>query len=554
MSACGVYARKSTDDSDRNEEARSTTRQVEHAVAYATSKGWTVDPAHVFADDNVSGAIPMHLRPAGARLLKALEPRPPFQALIVSELSRIGRDGIRTPFTVQQIEESGVTIHGYLSGQRISVDDETGEMQTMVHSLAASFERRRAKQRTHDALRRRAEAGRVANGVCFGYRNERGSDGLVRRVVIEAEAAVIRRIFALSAAGSGYYRIARLLNDEGALAPSPRRRGHPRRSWSSTTVRDVLNREAYRGRLVWNQRERVLRGGRRVMRMRPASDWIVRDVPELRIVDDATWQAAHARLADSRRLYLETTGGVTHGGRPANPLDSPYLLTGMLSCGACGGSLFAHRHGHQNREFFSYLCTQYHTRGRAVCKNGLEASMRDADEAVLDAVEHDVLNVAVLETSLAKALDSLRREPKVQDARTRTLRDELARLDAEAARLAAAIATGGELTPLVAALQDREQRRADLAAELTALVRQRAPNVDTGEILRQLRDLLAEWRATLRQEVPDARPALRALLAGRLVFMPRERDGVRFYAFEGPGTVSKIISGLVLPKALAARP
>ena len=41
-----IYARKSTDDSERNEEARSTTRQVERATEYATAKGWTVDPRY----------------------------------------------------------------------------------------------------------------------------------------------------------------------------------------------------------------------------------------------------------------------------------------------------------------------------------------------------------------------------------------------------------------------------------------------------------------------------------------------------------------------------
>jgi DNA invertase Pin-like site-specific DNA recombinase len=39
-----IYARKSTDDSDRNTEARSTTRQIESATKYAATKGWTVDP------------------------------------------------------------------------------------------------------------------------------------------------------------------------------------------------------------------------------------------------------------------------------------------------------------------------------------------------------------------------------------------------------------------------------------------------------------------------------------------------------------------------------
>ena len=51
-----IYARKSSDDSDRNEEARSTTRQVERATEYALAKGWTVDPRHVYVDDAVSGA------------------------------------------------------------------------------------------------------------------------------------------------------------------------------------------------------------------------------------------------------------------------------------------------------------------------------------------------------------------------------------------------------------------------------------------------------------------------------------------------------------------
>ena len=44
MTVCAVYSRKSSDDTDRNEEARSTTRQVERAMEYARGKGWDVDP------------------------------------------------------------------------------------------------------------------------------------------------------------------------------------------------------------------------------------------------------------------------------------------------------------------------------------------------------------------------------------------------------------------------------------------------------------------------------------------------------------------------------
>ena len=52
-----IYARKSTEQHDRDDEEKSVTRQVDHATAYAAKKGWTVDPAHVYPDDAISGAI-----------------------------------------------------------------------------------------------------------------------------------------------------------------------------------------------------------------------------------------------------------------------------------------------------------------------------------------------------------------------------------------------------------------------------------------------------------------------------------------------------------------
>src|SRR5262245_42086135 len=195
-----LYCRKSTDDSDRNAEARSTRRQIESATAYAERKGWTVDPRYVFVDENTSGAEWKH-RPGFNALLAALDPRPPFGVVIVSELSRIGRDTVRTPAAIMQIEEAGVEIRSYLSDAPISLADEASEIHTIFNSLAASFERRRARQRTYDALRRRAEAGAVTGGRVFGYRNVRTSAGYVQRVVEDVEATVVRQIFTLYGKG-----------------------------------------------------------------------------------------------------------------------------------------------------------------------------------------------------------------------------------------------------------------------------------------------------------------------------------------------------------------
>src|SRR5436190_7804095 len=141
----GIYARKSTEQHDVADEAKSVQSQVERATAYAARKGWTVDPRFIFTDDAVSGSEWKN-RPGFNALLASLEPQAPFGALVVAALDRIGRDTVLTPHAVLQIEEAGVEIHGYLDASRITLSDEVGEMKTMLHSLAGSFERREARK------------------------------------------------------------------------------------------------------------------------------------------------------------------------------------------------------------------------------------------------------------------------------------------------------------------------------------------------------------------------------------------------------------------------
>ena len=44
---CAIYARKSTEQNGVNDEEKSVTRQVDHAKAYAITKGWTVAEEHI---------------------------------------------------------------------------------------------------------------------------------------------------------------------------------------------------------------------------------------------------------------------------------------------------------------------------------------------------------------------------------------------------------------------------------------------------------------------------------------------------------------------------
>lgn len=153
MIAAAIYARKSNDEPGKDTELKSVVRQVEHAKVFAAKRGWMVDDRYVFTDDAVSGAE-FTKRGGLQRLLASLEPSPPFQKLIVWELSRLGRDTARTQLLVGEVEESGVEIWAYGNGRQITMQNDAGEVDTVLQSLFAKMERRRASQRTREAMQR----------------------------------------------------------------------------------------------------------------------------------------------------------------------------------------------------------------------------------------------------------------------------------------------------------------------------------------------------------------------------------------------------------------
>src|SRR6476620_420037 len=168
-------------------------------------------------------------------------------------------------------------------------------------AFADELEREKARQRTYDAMIRKAKAGHVTGGRLFGYDNVRLESHVERRIN-ETEAAVIRRIFDLSIQGHGVKAITKRLNAEGA--PSPRAQQGHSQSWSPSSVREVLRRDAYRGRVTWNKTRKRNQWGIHQQAARPASDWLERLAPDLRIVSDDVWNAAHKRLSAARGIYL----------------------------------------------------------------------------------------------------------------------------------------------------------------------------------------------------------------------------------------------------------
>jgi site-specific DNA recombinase len=244
----------------------------------------------------------------------------------------------------------------------------------------------------------------------------RDADGrrqhVIRRVN-PAQAAVVRRIFTLYADGSGFTRIAKRLNAEGAAPP---RHGQ---GWAPTAIREILHRTLYRGEVVWNRTRKRDRWGRKRELARPEGEWLRLEVPALAIVPDALWQRVQARLTRIRAAYRAFQ-------RP--PLDRPdekYLLSGIAQCGTCGGSLVAFTRGanHRTRGRF-YGCMSHHKRGPIVCPNRLLIRQDALDHVILDAIA-EVLSERIIEQAVRKALQRAQEAQRAQSERPAELQRPL---------------------------------------------------------------------------------------------------------------------------------
>jgi len=528
-----IYARKSTDQTGVADEQKSVTRQIEHARAYAVSKGWTVSDAHVYVDDGISGAEFAN-RPGFVRLMNALKPRPAFQALVMSEVSRLGREQIETAYSLKQLSQAGVRCFSYLEDHELTMDSAIDKFLLSAVNFAAEIEREKARQRTRDALLRKAQQGHVTGGACFGYHNVpiMGADGKrshVERQIEPAEAAVIRRIFQLAADGYGLRAIAKTLNAEGA--PSPRAQRGRVQSWAPTSIREVLHRPLYRGEVVWAQTTKRDPWGQVKAAARPPAEWVRRPAPELRIVSDDEWAAAHRRLTAARTLYMQKTGGQTFG-RPAVGNPSKYLLTNLALCRRCGGSLKALSRSHGRTRKMFYGCAGYHDRGKTVCTNGANVPMTDADDIVIEALLDDVLDERMIADAVEEALGLIRTDG--HEDRLATIDAELAKINQERERLITAIATGGQLDGLLEALRTRDQRRIDLEADRDHVrATRRVGPSDVGRVRDELGELAESWRRILADDPTHARPIVSSLLKGRVTIAPMTVRGQWTVAGEG---------------------
>ena len=489
-----LYARYS---SDQQREA-SITDQLRDCRAFANREGWTV--VREYHDSAMTGAS--RHRPGLQSLLSHAAGQ--YDVVIAESLDRLSRDQEDTAAVYKRLAFVGVRIITLAEG-------EIGHLHVGFKGTMNALFLKDLADKTRRGLRGRIEVGKSGGGNSYGYRVVRSltDDGLARgeREIDIEQAAVVIRIFREYANGDSPKAIAKRLNAERVKGPS----GSP---WGPSTIHGhakrgtgILNNRLYVGELVWNRLRYVKdpESGKRVSRLNPASEWILKEVPALRIIPPDLWEAVKARQAETRHVLAAGTPLV----RTRRPT---YVFTGLTKCGCCGSGFTM---ASSNR----LACAG--ARDRGTCENRLTIRRDEVEARVLKAMEDRLWNEELFEefcTEFTRERNRLHGEAAA--AAAAALQEQKA-IDARLAQHMDWVATGEwRSNPKLDAhvrqeMTDLLERKSELAATVAAAERaQRTRPLLHPEMGKLYREWVIDARAGLRDpdRRTDAMTALRAMV------------------------------------------
>ena len=484
------YGRFSTEEQN----PRSIPDQRRRCGAFAEHHGYEI--VTDFEDAGISGT---HTDRPGLQSMLAQLARTKgraFRGVIVDDLTRLSRNQADAWRILDELESRGVVLIDAQTG--IRSDQPNARMMFSVAWLVGEQTAIYAGYATHRGLDARAKDGFSTGGSIYGYRSEQEAGdpkhARWRRVIEEDEAVIVRRIFREYRDGASYKSIAERLNYE--RIPEPRNNGRGGKhgpGWGHTSVRAILSNPKYMGSWTWNTRRKVRVPGRGRKRQlaRPTEEHVTRKMPELAIVDHATWDAVQARLARMQRK------GST-GGRP--PGDArPYLVSGLLRCGTCGGPMSIASHKTKgNVRYANFGCTAHRSRGADICANNTTISERKITRDLIDAIR-EALTPEVVDSivrGFERRLADRSKRPTEPSDTERALRDAETRVR----NLTSAIAKRPELEALYDQLANEQATVKTLRAELVNLRPAQAPRVAPSKA--QVREAVSTFLGTLGTVAP----------------------------------------------------
>ncbi len=439
MTRAAIYARYSTD----MQNPASIDDQIRTCEERVKAEGGTT--VEVYTDAAISGSS-MQSRPGLQALLRdAGQGR--FDTVVAEALDRLSRDQEDIAGIYKRLQYADIRLTTLAEG-------DVSELHIGLKGTMNALFLKDLAQKTRRGLRGRVEQGLSGGGNSYGYRVVRrllsdGSAATGERVVEPAEADVVQRIFAEYIAGRSARKIAASLNRD--RIPSPRGG-----QWNASTIHGsrqrrngILNNEMYVGRLVWN-RQRFVKNpdtGKRQSRLNPAEEWIITEVPELRIIDQDIWTQAQVLKA----RYASQAGNKRQ--------TKKRLLTGLVKCGGCGGNMTIAR---KDR----YYCAARREKGTCEAAFGIAAA--EVEARVLDGLR-DILvgNDALVETFTTELKAELARLRKSKTTDQATLQKDLAEVERGINRYLDFIMSGdGAPASVRERLTTLEARKADLQAQL----------------------------------------------------------------------------------------
>ncbi|MGH7294523.1 MAG: recombinase family protein, partial [Polyangiaceae bacterium] len=435
-----ILCRLSKEDADgKRSGIESTGVQLANARAAIEGQGWTVADGCTWVFDDVSGADMGRRLDAVIASAKAGN----FDVLVARDLDRLVREAARQAAVLVQLGDAGVRVWTYNDRRFATLAGLDGAM-TYLRGVIAEEERAKTSARVREALRFRAQAGRPAGQVPFGYRIERDASGAPVERIDEAKAAVVVHVFETFAKLGTYHATADALNTEGVASPSGG-------TWPPQSVKNMVCNPVYRGLVVRGRKQYVPQRGRIVCVRADESTLQRVKRPELRLVSPELIARVDAVMARPRRSF--GAAKVRH------------LASSFVRCGVCGASLTV-----TGAKTSCYGCARQHGQGKAACGGIGYRAEYVVDGAILASLAPLFGATAVKRTiaSIEKKLDnSASPEGRASDRR------RVERAIAECARkqknLAASIADGAAPAAVLTLLREEEARAAKMRDELGRL-------------------------------------------------------------------------------------
>ena len=360
MMRAWIYARLSNDD---DQEMNSLLNQQEICRTFAKQNSYLVIGESF--DDNVSG---MTFSRRGLDELIAAVDAEKIDAVLVKDLSRLGRHRTQTALLIDFLREHGVRVVSITEGLDTSSDED--DLVIGIRGLMNDYYARDIGNKIRAGYRQKQREGIVITPP-FGYQKDRNTN----TIELHPEASeTVRAVYSLYLQGYGQKEIARKLNALGRKTPAQLRAEQCGREvcassktrdgryvWTYASVKNILAEEAYTGVLI-NHRSET--NGDKAKRLEQA-EWYRHENFFPVIIEHGIWEKIQQKLKTQAR--------------PANGNKAKHRYVGLILCKECGSPFVPMIRYWNGKRRVEYVCKGYHRNGKSYC------SSHRIHEEVLDA-------------------------------------------------------------------------------------------------------------------------------------------------------------------------